>query len=80
MRNTPEALDFIKTAGTQGVRAAVELRDGPWGDYSQARPERRPDPSHIVEPYVDLARLTNSETITPMITRPPPTTRLMFSH
>ena len=50
MRNTPEALDFINTAGTQGVRAAVELRDGPWGDYSQAPPERRPDPSHVIEP------------------------------
>ncbi|MEN3319707.1 MAG: hypothetical protein V7643_3108, partial [Mycobacterium sp.] len=22
----------------------------PWGDYSQAPPERRPDPSHIIEP------------------------------
>ena len=35
---------------TQGVRAAVERRDGPWGDYSQAPPERRPDPSHVIEP------------------------------
>ena len=50
MRNTPDALSFIETAGSQGVRAAVEQRDGPWGDYSQAPPERRPDPSHIIEP------------------------------
>ncbi|BBY17946.1 crotonase/enoyl-CoA hydratase family protein [Mycolicibacterium litorale] len=50
MRNTPEALDFIETAQSQGVRAAVEHRDGPWGDYSQAPPHRRPDPSHIIEP------------------------------
>ena len=50
MRNTPEALDFIDMAGKQGVRTAIERRDGPWGDYSQAPPERRPDPSHVIEP------------------------------
>lgn len=50
MRNTPDALDFIDTASREGVRAAVEHRDGPWGDYSQAPPERRPDPSHVIEP------------------------------
>jgi enoyl-CoA hydratase len=50
MRNTPDALDFIKTAETQGVRAAVERRDGPFGDYSQAPPELRPDPSHVITP------------------------------
>jgi len=50
MRNTPDALDFIKTAETQGVRAAVERRDGPFGDYSQAPPELRPDPSHVIVP------------------------------
>ena len=50
MRNTPDALQFIDTASTEGVRTAVERRDGPWGDYSQAPPERRPDPSHVIEP------------------------------
>ena len=50
MRNTPEALEFIDTAASQGVRAVIERRDGPWGDYSQAPTERRPDPSHIIEP------------------------------
>src|ERR1700759_4543362 len=50
MRNTPDALDFIQTAQTQGVRAAVERRDGPFGDYSQAPPELRPDPSHVITP------------------------------
>lgn len=50
MRNTPDALRFIDTAATDGVRAAVEQRDGPWGDYSQAPPGRRPDPSHIITP------------------------------
>ena len=50
MRNTPNALEFVETAGKDGTRAAIERRDGPWGDYSQAPPERRPDPSHVIEP------------------------------
>ncbi len=50
MRNTPDALQFIETASTEGVRTAIERRDGPWGDYSQAPPERRPDPSHVIDP------------------------------
>lgn len=50
MRNTPDALSFITTAETEGVRAAIEQRDGAWGDYSQAPPELRPDPSHIIYP------------------------------
>ncbi|NLG55079.1 MAG: crotonase/enoyl-CoA hydratase family protein [Rhodococcus sp.] len=50
MRNTPDALGFVETAASQGVRAAVEQRDGPWGDYSQASSDRRPDPSHVIEP------------------------------
>jgi len=49
MRNTPEAEIFVDTA-TESVRTAVEQRDGPWGDYSQAPQERRPDPSHVIEP------------------------------
>jgi enoyl-CoA hydratase len=53
MRNTPDALDFIKTAEGQGVRAAVERRDGPFGDYSQAPPELRPDPTHVIVPDRD---------------------------
>src|SRR4051794_26873429 len=50
MRNTPDALQFIQTAANDGVRTAIERRDGPWRDYSQAPPERRPDPSHVIEP------------------------------
>jgi enoyl-CoA hydratase len=50
MRNTPDALDFIRTAQTEGVRAAVERRDGPFGDYSQAPAELRPDPTHVIIP------------------------------
>lgn len=53
MRNTPDAHHFIRTAQTDGVRAAVERRDGPFGDYSQAPPELRPDPSHVIIPDSD---------------------------
>jgi enoyl-CoA hydratase len=50
MRNTPEAREWIARAERDGVRAVVEPRDGPFGDYTQAPPERRPDPSHVIEP------------------------------
>jgi enoyl-CoA hydratase len=49
MRNTPEALEFIRRAEAHGVRAAVSERDGPFGDYGQAPPELRPDPANIIE-------------------------------
>jgi enoyl-CoA hydratase len=49
MRNTPEALQFIEQAEREGVRAAITERDGPFGDYSQAPPQRRPDPSNVIE-------------------------------
>jgi enoyl-CoA hydratase len=48
MRNTPEARQFIDHAERDGVRAVVTERDGPFGDYSQAPAELRPDPSHII--------------------------------
>ena len=50
MRNIPEALAFVRRAEQEGVGAAVAERDGRWGDYSQAPPEHRPDPRHLVEP------------------------------
>jgi enoyl-CoA hydratase len=50
MRNTPDARRFIELAEAEGVRAVVEQRDGPFGDYSQAPPERQPDPGHVIEP------------------------------
>jgi enoyl-CoA hydratase len=50
MRNTPDALDFIDTAAREGVGAVVERRDGPFGDYSQAPEELRPDPGNVIEP------------------------------
>ena len=49
MRNTPDALDFIKLAEDQGVAAAVARRDGPFGDYSQAPREQQPNPGHVVD-------------------------------
>ncbi|MFQ5416370.1 MAG: crotonase/enoyl-CoA hydratase family protein [Myxococcota bacterium] len=48
MRNTPEALHFIELAEKEGVRAAIEKRDGPFGDYSQASPERQPVGDHVI--------------------------------
>ena len=50
MRNTPDAVEFIATAANDGVRAAIELRDGPWGDYSQAPEDRRPNPNNVIAP------------------------------
>ena len=50
MRNTPDAERFIKLVEEDGMRAALTERDGPFGDYSQAPPERRPDPNNVIEP------------------------------
>jgi enoyl-CoA hydratase len=50
MRNTPDAVNFIDMARRDGVRAAVAERDRLFGDYSQAPPDLRPDPSHVIEP------------------------------
>jgi enoyl-CoA hydratase len=50
MRNTPDALEFIAHAEADGVGAAIADRDGPFGDYGSAPPERRPDPRNVIEP------------------------------
>jgi enoyl-CoA hydratase len=50
MRNTPDAKSFIELAEQQGVAAAVGERDGPFGDYSQADAEDKPDPGNVIEP------------------------------
>jgi enoyl-CoA hydratase/carnithine racemase len=50
LRNTPEALEFIEFAEREGVGAAVARRDGPFGDYTQAPPDQRPDPNNVIEP------------------------------
>jgi enoyl-CoA hydratase len=48
MRNTPDAHAFIELAAREGVGSAVAARDGAFGDYSQAPPEGRPDPAHVI--------------------------------
>jgi enoyl-CoA hydratase/carnithine racemase len=50
MRNTPDAKRFIDLAAEEGVGAAVAERDGPFGDYSQAEPDDKPDPNNVIEP------------------------------
>jgi enoyl-CoA hydratase len=50
MRNTPEAERFIELAAEEGVPAAVTKRDSPFGDYSQAGPDDKPDPGNVIEP------------------------------
>jgi enoyl-CoA hydratase len=46
LRNTPEALEFIDYAQSEGVGASVARRDGPFGDYSQGT---TPDPTHVID-------------------------------
>jgi enoyl-CoA hydratase/carnithine racemase len=48
MRNTPDALCFIETAEREGVPAVVAMRDGPFGDYSQAPREEQPNPANVI--------------------------------
>ena len=50
MRNTPDAERWIELARSEGVQAAIEERDGPFADYSQAPPGERPDPGNSIEP------------------------------
>jgi enoyl-CoA hydratase len=50
MRNTPEAKRFIALAERDGVSSVTALRDGPFGDYSQAPPEEQPDPANVIVP------------------------------
>jgi enoyl-CoA hydratase len=50
MRNTPDAHQFVETAGAEGVAAAIEHRDGPFGDYSQAPASEKPDPGNVIDP------------------------------
>ncbi len=48
MRNTPDAHEFIELAEREGVAGAIARRDGPFGDYSQAPPERQPNPNNTI--------------------------------
>jgi enoyl-CoA hydratase len=69
MRNTPDALSFIERAEQDGVRAVVTERDGPFGDYSQAPPQLRPDPSHVIEPSSRSPPASRTPSPTPARTR-----------
>ena len=42
MRNTPEGREFVRIAAREGVVGAIEKRDGPFGDYSQAPRDEQP--------------------------------------
>jgi len=42
MRNTPEGLAFVEKSMKDGVAAAITERDAPFGDYSQAPPDKKP--------------------------------------
>ncbi|MDP6377153.1 MAG: crotonase/enoyl-CoA hydratase family protein [Pseudomonadales bacterium] len=39
MRNTPQGREFVHVARNEGVRGAIERRDGAFGDYSQGPSE-----------------------------------------
>jgi enoyl-CoA hydratase len=49
MRNTPDAKRWIELAEREGVGAAIAARDGAFGDYSQAPPDRQPDPANVID-------------------------------
>lgn len=49
LRNTAEALRWIELAEKRGVAAAVAERDRPFGDYSQAPRDQKPNPKNIIE-------------------------------
>lgn len=42
MRNTPDGREFVRVAGSEGVREAITRRDGPWSDYSQGPKDQQP--------------------------------------
>ena len=50
MRNIPEAKRFIERAESEGVGAVIADRDGPFGDYSAAAAEAKPNPDNVIEP------------------------------
>jgi enoyl-CoA hydratase len=50
MRNTPAGLGFVERAAADGIRAATRQRDAPFGDYSAAPADRRPDPACVITP------------------------------
>src|SRR4051794_26747893 len=49
MRHPPDAERWLARAEQQGVRSAIEQRDGGYGDYSQAPRDGRPGPSNVID-------------------------------
>jgi len=56
MRNTPDAMRFVEKAGKEGVAEVIRERDGRFGDYSQAPPERQPRRENVIRPDVKSKR------------------------
>ncbi len=50
MRNTPDGERFVDAADYDGVAAATADRDRPFGDYSQAPADRKPNPNNVITP------------------------------
>jgi enoyl-CoA hydratase len=50
MRNIPEARQWIERAAEEGVPALVAERDKPFGDYSQAPKDEKPNPENVIKP------------------------------
>ena len=57
MRNTPEADHFIGKAAQEGVRAAILERDAPFGDYSRASGDGKPDENNVIRAVRSRARV-----------------------
>lgn len=49
MRNTPDARSFIERAEKEGIKAVINARDEPFGDYSTAPKDGQPNPKHVIE-------------------------------
>ena len=48
MRHTAEAHEWLDQVQGEGARAAIERRDAPFGDYSQAPKDEQPDPRNVI--------------------------------
>jgi enoyl-CoA hydratase len=48
MRNTPDAVNFIRRAEKDGVKQVIADRDSGFGDYSQAPEDERPNPNNVI--------------------------------
>ncbi len=56
MRNTPDGKHFLEVALEQGVDTAIKERDRPFGDYSAASPDHKPNPAHVIMPEKGQSR------------------------